>query len=142
MAATGYDDRILLVEVTGLRQQSVMHTSHYTFKVPYCSLARTLQFISRSGGKVVRIQILAAALPTQTRLQSSSLLEEIAAPRSPASGADVKIEASASTHPSVASAAGELPSPLPIEPQPSKLSRLGRILLEKLKSFAWVHPGQ
>lgn len=63
MTATGYSDRMLLIEVTGLRQQGVMPTSNYTFKVPYRSLTRTLQFISRQGGQVVRIESLSASSP-------------------------------------------------------------------------------
>lgn len=73
MAATGYDDRILLVEVTGLCQQSGISTSHYTFKVPYRSLARLLQFVKQKGGKIVRVHPLTLSLPTEQLSQSFAL---------------------------------------------------------------------
>jgi hypothetical protein len=78
MTTTGYDDRMLLIEVTGLRQQGVMPTSNYTFKVPYRSLTRTLQFISRQGGQVVRIESLSASLPMPALLSSAVVQDTIA----------------------------------------------------------------
>jgi hypothetical protein len=53
-----------------------MPTSHYTFKVPYRSLARTLQFINRKGGKVVRIESRSLSLPIQGCWNSSGSLED------------------------------------------------------------------
>lgn len=61
-----YDERILLVEVAGIRQQGVMQTDHATFKVPYCSLSRSLQLIKLKGGRIVRIHPLASSLMTET----------------------------------------------------------------------------
>ncbi|MBW4691659.1 MAG: hypothetical protein KME27_07800 [Lyngbya sp. HA4199-MV5] len=90
MATTGYDDRILLIEVSGLRQQDVMPTSYYTFSVPYRSLARTLQFIRRSGGTIVRIHPLSLSLPIQQPSQTSMPLEANKTEPSPAPEADLE----------------------------------------------------
>ncbi|MBE9101184.1 phycobilisome linker polypeptide [Vacuolonema iberomarrocanum] len=71
MAVNRDDARILLVEVMGLRWQGGSSNSPYTFKVPYCSLARTLQFIKRKGGKIVRVELVASSLPPFQRTEQS-----------------------------------------------------------------------
>lgn len=147
MATTGYDDRTLLVEVSGLRQQEVMPTSHYTFKVPYRSLARTLQFIRCNGGKIVRIHSLSLSLPIQQSVQPSMPLEANTAALLPL--ADLKGSlpaesvpgASESTQPAVVAVTGELPSPQMVEarvPKSSKLLGLVSFLLGKLKAIGWI----
>ena len=65
MVMADYDERVLLVKVTGLRQRGMMQTSHTTFKVPYCLLASILQSIRLRGGKIVQIHVLASSLPTE-----------------------------------------------------------------------------
>lgn len=68
MTTSGYSDRILLVEVKGLCQ-SDHPGNHYTLKVPYPSLTRTLQFINRSGGKIVRVASQTLSLPDERPFQ-------------------------------------------------------------------------
>lgn len=75
MATTGYDDRILLIEDSGLCQQDVMPTSHYTFKVPYRSLLAPFN-LSAAKGVVVRIEALSLSLPIQGCWNSSGSLED------------------------------------------------------------------
>jgi phycocyanin-associated, rod len=57
-----YNRRTITIEVTGMCHQNVSRTSHYTVKVPYSSLARTLQSIQRVGGTVANVT--AASLST------------------------------------------------------------------------------
>lgn len=131
MAAIGHDDHILLVETTGLRQQGVMLTSHYTFKVPYRSLAHTIQSISRRGGKIVRVHSLALFLPPQELFQHSAPVEAVEARRSPSSETDLEVslpsevnsEASESTQLPVASETEDSPSPLSVKPEVPKPSK-------------------
>lgn len=141
MATTGYGDRMLLVEVTGLRQQGVIPTSHYSFKVPYQSLARTLQFIKSRGGKVVRLHPLASSLPPLEPCQASVLLVAEQTQFSPASEAvlekrlPTKTQTSGSTQPPGISELPTLSDLLPVEPEDAWLSnllRLIRLFLEKL----------
>ena len=148
MATTGYDDRILLIEVSGLCQQGVMPTSHYTFKVPYRSLARTLQFIDRKGGKVVRINSLSLSLPTQGCWNTSVPLEKreidkVDVQPSPPFEADlgqstpaaIILADSEAAQVSAVLELEEFAAPLVAESEilePSKLPRLIRLFLEKL----------
>jgi hypothetical protein len=148
MATTGYDDRILFIEVSGLCHQNVMPTSHYTFKVPYRSLARALQFINRKGGKVVRINSLSLSLPAQGFWNTFVSLEDrevdkIGVQPSPPFEADLGKPApskiiladSESAQVSTVPEVKEFASPRVAEseiPKPSKLIRLIRLFLEKL----------
>jgi hypothetical protein len=50
-------DRMVRLEVTGIRQSSTCHTSHYTMTVPYSSLSRTIQNLGKTGGKIVGVQV-------------------------------------------------------------------------------------
>lgn len=87
MTTSGYGDRILLVEVTGLRQ-SDHPGNHYTLKVPYPSLTRTLQFINRSGGKIVRVSSQTLSLPDERPFQYLSY-SQVVMEESPASISEV-----------------------------------------------------
>ena len=50
-------DRTVRLEVAGMCQQNISHTSNYTITVPYNSMSSTMQSISRMGGKVVGVQV-------------------------------------------------------------------------------------
>jgi hypothetical protein len=50
-------DRMVRLEVTGIRQSSTCHTSYYTLTVPYSSLSRTIQNLSKTGAKIVGVQV-------------------------------------------------------------------------------------
>jgi hypothetical protein len=50
-------DRVVRLEVTGMSQQKVSHTSNCTLTVPYSSMSKTMQNISRMGGKVVGVHV-------------------------------------------------------------------------------------
>ena len=151
MATTGYDDRILLIEVSGLCQPHVMPTTHYTFKVPYRSLARTLQFINHKGGKVVRIESRSLSLPIQGCWNSSGSLEdrevdEIDAQPLPAVEADlgkstlpemilVDSEDQASVIPELVEFASPFVAKSEVLESP-RLPRLVRFFLEKLNRLS------
>ncbi|UBF25943.1 hypothetical protein K9N68_31135 [Kovacikia minuta CCNUW1] len=166
MTATGYDDQIVWVEATGLRQ-STHPSSHCIFKVPYHSLARTLQFINRSGGKIVRVSSLTLSLPNPEPFQPfippvgvaepgpasdqetlpSSTPGEGTEERPPDSAepeesvaSEAKIEIGESTPESDVSETEAVPASLPIESEvsapPPKLPGLVRLLLDKLASQA------
>ncbi|MBE9029740.1 rod-capping linker protein [filamentous cyanobacterium LEGE 11480] len=50
-------DRAVLLEVSGMCQQHISHTSNYTITVPYSSLSSTIQNIGRMGGRVVGVKV-------------------------------------------------------------------------------------
>jgi hypothetical protein len=56
------DSRIFVVEAIGLSQPGILRTGVCRFKVPYQSLARTIQLINRRGGEIVRVTALSAVL--------------------------------------------------------------------------------
>ncbi|OLP19344.1 hypothetical protein BST81_06210 [Leptolyngbya sp. 'hensonii'] len=115
MAATGYDDLILVVEVAGLQQPALLPVSNFTFKVPYRSLARTLESIRRRQGKVVNITVL-----------SSSIAEPVPAPD--LSGAQPFSTApERATILSAGPSISEVPPPTTENnvPQPSEVATLG-----------------
>ncbi|NJP11382.1 MAG: hypothetical protein HC866_19460 [Leptolyngbyaceae cyanobacterium RU_5_1] len=113
MVTTGYSDRVLVVEVTGLRQQGVAPVSNCTFKVPYRSLSRTLQFISRQHGKVIRIAVLSGSLPASELFQLSSSLQFARAPQTLPSS---KVESK-----QVLTSDGAVDKSEPIQPSPEAL---------------------
>jgi hypothetical protein len=67
MAGMLTGDRMVRLEIAGVCQQSISHTSNYSITVPYRSMSQTMQNISRMGGKVVGVHVSdtqAAAAPT------------------------------------------------------------------------------
>jgi hypothetical protein len=50
-------DRMVRLEIAGVCQQSIVPTSNYTVTIPYSSMSKTMQSVSRMGGKIVRVQI-------------------------------------------------------------------------------------
>jgi hypothetical protein len=57
MAGMLTGNRTVRIEVMGNSPSSNGHTSNYTVTVPYSSMSKTMQSISRSGGKIVSVQI-------------------------------------------------------------------------------------
>ena len=53
--------RTVEIKVTGVARQDLMHTSNYTVKVPYRDLSRTIQNISRMGGKVSGVSVVSSS---------------------------------------------------------------------------------
>ena len=45
-----YQNRTVTIEVTGVRQQSVLKQGSYRVKVPYSQMAQAMQTIHRRGG--------------------------------------------------------------------------------------------
>ena len=144
MAINTDDDRVLLVQVTGLRWQNNLPTSEYTFKVPYRSLSRTLQFIKRSGGKIVRIEAMILPLPEQDLYQPSTSSEviETAAIAAPLSPSQENLEETASTADDVKVSEPMPPSPAAtdgvseVSPKPGLLT----LLIEKLRLLLAGNP--
>jgi phycocyanin-associated, rod len=58
---SGMVNCMMQIEVTNMSAQTSMRSGAYTMKVPFSSLSRTMQFIHRSGGKVVEVTKLSAA---------------------------------------------------------------------------------
>jgi CpcD/allophycocyanin linker domain len=50
-------DRMVRLEVTGVRQSSISRANCYTMTVPYSSLSTTIQNLSKTGGKIVGVQV-------------------------------------------------------------------------------------
>ncbi len=57
----GLMDCMMKIDVTNMSAHTATRTSAYAIKVPFSSLSRTMQFIHRSGGKVVEVTNLSAA---------------------------------------------------------------------------------
>lgn len=49
------DDRPVVISVTG--GNSTSHQANYTVKVPYSSMARTIQVITKQGGKITNVAV-------------------------------------------------------------------------------------
>lgn len=55
---SSYDNRTVTIEVTGVRQQSVVKTGSYQTRVPYSQMSQALQNIHKQGGKIASVQIM------------------------------------------------------------------------------------
>jgi CpcD/allophycocyanin linker domain len=53
-------DCMVKIDVTKMSSHSAIRSGSYSIKVPFSSLSRTMQFIHRSGGKVVEVTKLSA----------------------------------------------------------------------------------
>ena len=53
-----YQSRTVTIEVTGVRQQSVLKTGSYQVRVPYSQMSETMQSINRRGGTVASVQLM------------------------------------------------------------------------------------
>lgn len=67
-------DRSVAISVTGAGK-STSHQTNYTVKVPYSSMARTIQVITKQGGKITNVSIgtmASSAVPTVAASDASS----------------------------------------------------------------------
>ena len=67
-------DRSVAISVTGAGK-STSHQTNYTVKVPYSSMARTIQVITKQGGKITNVTvgtIASSAVPNVTSSDTSS----------------------------------------------------------------------
>jgi CpcD/allophycocyanin linker domain len=55
-------DRMVRLEVAGLRQQHMSRSSNYSVTIPYGSMSSAMQNIMRLGGKVVGVKVSDAAM--------------------------------------------------------------------------------
>ena len=55
-------DRMVRLEVAGLRQQRMSRTSNYSVTIPYGSMTSAMQNIMRLGGRVVGVRVSDAAM--------------------------------------------------------------------------------
>jgi hypothetical protein len=53
-------DCMVKIDVTNMSSHPTVRSGSYSMKVPFSSLSRTMQFIHRSGGKVVEVTKLSA----------------------------------------------------------------------------------
>jgi hypothetical protein len=60
---SGLADCIVEIEVTGMLSHTKMKGGTSIIKVPLSSLSRTMQFIHRSGGKIVEVTRLSGTVP-------------------------------------------------------------------------------
>ncbi len=67
---SGYGNRTIAIEVTGMCHQDVMRNSNYTIKVPYSRMSQTIQNISRMGGKVANVSLGETAAPAHSEAQA------------------------------------------------------------------------
>jgi len=67
-------DRSVAISVTGAGK-STSHQTNYTVKVPYSSMARTIQVITKQGGKITNVAVGmmdSSAVPTVASSAASS----------------------------------------------------------------------
>ena len=55
---SGYGNRSVSIQVTGVCCQDVMKTSNYEVKVPYSQMSQAMQAINRMGGKVAGVTVV------------------------------------------------------------------------------------
>ena len=58
---SGYNSRVVTIQVAGVCRQDVMKTSNYEVRVPYSQMSQALQTINRQGGKVAAVQVGSSA---------------------------------------------------------------------------------
>lgn len=95
MATTDSVDRMLIIEVQGLRQPGVLPCNPYIFKVSYASLTRTLQFIRLQGGsiaKITRPSFSAPGLSPISQAHGVETLEPLQPPENLETDASVPLE--------------------------------------------------
>jgi hypothetical protein len=82
-------DCMVKIDVTNMSSHSAIRSGAYSMKVPFASLSRTMQFIHRSGGKVVEV----------TKLSSTTTLADLPPIATPVytSTATAKPQSSATT---------------------------------------------
>ncbi len=68
-----YQNRTVTIEVTGVRQQSVLKTGSYQVRVPFSQMSQTMQSINRRGGTVASVQLMGE---TPVMAQGSSVAPE------------------------------------------------------------------
>jgi CpcD/allophycocyanin linker domain len=78
-------DRMVRLEVAGLRQQQMSRTSNYSITIPYRSMSSAMQNIMRLGGKVVGVQVSDAAMAaTPTVVTTPIATTEVKVTKTPA----------------------------------------------------------
>lgn len=90
-SSSSYNSRTVEIKVTGVARQDLMHTSNYTVKVPYRDLSRTIQNISRMGGKVAGVTLMPSSSDEAASAPSST-----SAPNAKAASAPARKPASSS----------------------------------------------
>jgi len=73
-------DRSVAISVTGAGK-STSHQTNYTVKVPYSSMARTIQVITKQGGKITNVTVGtmdSSAVPTVASSAASSAVSSAA----------------------------------------------------------------
>ncbi len=71
-SVSSYDSRTVTIEVTGVRQQSVLKTGSYQTHVPYSQMSQALQTIHKQGGKVASVQLMNNPPANAGQLESDS----------------------------------------------------------------------
>ena len=65
--ATGsYGNRSVTIEVSGLCNNDISHTSNYTVKVPFSRMSNTMQGINRMGARVVGVSVAGEKIASPT----------------------------------------------------------------------------
>ena len=59
-----YNDRAVIIEVTGVCRQDVIKTSNYQVKVPYSQFTKEMENINRLGGKISSVTVVGAGSST------------------------------------------------------------------------------
>jgi len=140
MAVNRGNAHVLLVEVTGLGWQGKLPTSHYTFRVPYRSLAPTLRFIKQRGGQIVRVQWMASSLSSQDTFQRSDRLEGAASETldtAPSSPSMTNLEAPLPSKVHIESA-DEIRSPISSEQEGSEIIRKPGLVMLFMEKLRWL----
>ncbi|MGK7909700.1 MAG: phycobilisome linker polypeptide [Synechococcus sp.] len=70
-----YGNRSVSIEISGLCNNDISHTSNYTIKVPFSRMSRTMQGINRMGAKVVGVSVGGSSSASHSSSSSASSSE-------------------------------------------------------------------
>ncbi|WP_310418143.1 phycobilisome linker polypeptide [Chamaesiphon sp. OTE_8_metabat_110] len=83
-------------DIAGSPHQAMLRSSNYTVKVAYSGLSKTLQSITKRGGKVLNVRMLSAPLPSVANIPVAAVVPPEIEP-SPPVPKDLAVSKSPST---------------------------------------------
>jgi CpcD/allophycocyanin linker domain len=84
-------DRIFALEIAGISQHGRLRSGTYTLKVAYSSLSKTLQSITRRGGKVVNVRMLSTPMPSVANIPVAEAAPPEIEPSPPVLNANIPV---------------------------------------------------
>ena len=92
---SGDTERTFAVDIAGSPHQAMLRSGTYTVKVAYSCLSKTLQSITKRGGKVLNVRMLSAPLPSVANIPVAAGIP-VSSESSPPVAEDIAIDNSQS----------------------------------------------